>query len=350
MSRGTPEADREERDHLAGRGGGRIDPVGLARAVVRGVVVDHDPRQSLEELRVSPADLADAVERAAVRDHHEVVVAVRTRVGPDAVDLREVVVQGRGQVGGDRIGRPAEGLDEPDDAQRRPERVGVGVLVADRQDASGAADPLDHEVRHGVEVRGEIDGHRPDRGLAWLRLGPYLRFGRGGGRAAAGVGSSGRSPSCGSRATGVGRTSTPFGSSVGDLAELDVVQELQDAGAALGGVVELDVEVRDAPQAQPRPELVADERHRPAERLHGRGPFRGLPDDADPDLRVAQVRRRLDARDRHEPDPRIRDIASHDRRDLLSQKLVDLFGSLAHRGGLPRRPVSRRPRGSPFDW
>ena len=150
---GHAQADRQERDHLAGRGGGRIDPVGLPHPVVRGVVVDHDPRQASEELGVSPADLTDPIECAAVRDHHEVVVAVWIRVGPDAIDLREVAVEGRWQVGGDRIGRPAEGLDEPDDAQRRTERVGVGVLVADRQDTSSAADPLDHEVRHGLEVR-----------------------------------------------------------------------------------------------------------------------------------------------------------------------------------------------------
>ena len=36
--------------------------------------------------------------------------------------------------------------------------------------------------------------------------------------------------------------------------------------------------------------------------------------------------------------------------DLLAQELVDPVGSLAHRGGLPRRHVSRRPRGSPSDW
>ena len=45
------EPGREERDHLAGRGGAGIDPVGLARRVVRGVVVDDDPRQPLEQLR-----------------------------------------------------------------------------------------------------------------------------------------------------------------------------------------------------------------------------------------------------------------------------------------------------------
>ena len=55
-----------------------------------------------------------------------------------------------------------------------------------------------------------------------------------------------------------------------------------------------------------------------------------LADDADPDLGVAQVVGRLDTRDRREPDPRIRDLTTHDRPDLLAQELVDPLCSLAH--------------------
>ena len=50
-----------------------------------------------------------------------------------------------------------------------------------------------------------------------------------------------------------------------------------------------------------------------------------LADDADPDLRMAQVGGRLDVRDRREPDPRIRDLTADDRADLLPQELVDPF-------------------------
>ena len=49
------------------------------------------------------------------------------------------------------IGRAAERLDEPDDPERRPERVGVRVLVADRQHAPGAAQAVDDGLRDGVE-------------------------------------------------------------------------------------------------------------------------------------------------------------------------------------------------------
>ena len=47
---------------------------------------------------------------------------------------------------------------------------------------------------------------------------------------------------------------------------------------------------------------------------------------------------RLDARDRREPDPRVRDLTADDRPDLLAEKLVDPLGSLAH-----RRPDAQRP-------
>ena len=91
------------------------------------------------------------------------------------------------------------------------------------------------------------------------------------------------------------------------------------------------MQVRDPLDAQRLAELVTDERHRVLER-GDRGIALGrLADDADPDLGVAQVRRRLDRRDRGEPDPRIRDVTSDDRADLLPKELVDPLCSLAHR-------------------
>ena len=107
-------------------------------------------------------------------------------------------------------------------------------------------------------------------------------------------GSSGRSPSWGSRATGVGSDSPSGRSRSGVAAGLELVEQLEDARAALGGVVELDVEVGDAPDAQPPAELVPHERHRPAERGDGRVALRGWPMTLTQTLRVAQVRRRLD--------------------------------------------------------
>jgi len=111
----------------------------------------------------------------------------------------------------------------------------------------------------------------------------------------------------------------------------DLGEELEDARATLGGLVEVDVEVGDALDPQAFAELVPDERHGMAERGNGRVAFGRLADDADPDLGVPQVRRRLDLRDRDEPDPRIRHVPRDDRADLLPQELVDAFCSLAHR-------------------
>ena len=56
--------------------------------VVRGVVVDDDPRQPLEQLGMAGADLADPLERAAVGDDQQVVGARRVGVGPEALDAR----------------------------------------------------------------------------------------------------------------------------------------------------------------------------------------------------------------------------------------------------------------------
>ena len=160
VSSGKPKPGGQERDHLAGRRGRRVDPVGLARPLVRGVVVDDDSRQALEQVGMAPADVADAVQRAAVGDHEQVVGGLRVRVGPEALHAPQEVVQGRDRVGADGVGTAAQGLHEMDDPERGSERVGVGVLVADGQHAPRAAQPIDDGVRNGVEVRREVDGHR----------------------------------------------------------------------------------------------------------------------------------------------------------------------------------------------
>ena len=167
-----------------------------------------------------------------------------------------------------RIGRAAERLDEPDDAERRAERVGVGVLVADRQHAPRAAQPVDDGLRDGVEVGVEIDASRGPLAragrLAW-RVGRAASVGRGrggtGGRTADG-GSSGRSSGWPRRGTGVGSDSAIGAVRIGHAPGLELGQQLEDPRAALGGVVEVDVQVRDPPDPQPPAQLVADERHR----------------------------------------------------------------------------------------
>ena len=123
----------------------------------------------------------------------------------------------------------------------------------------------------------------------------------------------------------------------------ELVEQLQHARAPFRGLVEVDVEVRDALDAQRTPELVPHERHGSLQRRHGLVALGRLADDADPDLGMPQVRGRFDLRDRREPDPRIRDIPGHDRPDLLPQQLVNAICSLAH---IPVTAVTQRRRGS----
>ena len=162
-----PEAGREDGHHLARRGRLRVDPVGLPVGVVRRVVVDDDPRQAGEQLGVPAGDVPDPLERSAVGDHDQVVRRGGVRIGPEPLHAVEEVVQRRDRVGAHRIGQPAVRLDQPDDAERGPERVRVGVLVADREHAPGPAQAIDDGLRDGVEVWAEVDRHRVVFRGAW---------------------------------------------------------------------------------------------------------------------------------------------------------------------------------------
>ncbi len=147
------ESHREQRRHLAGRGGSRVDPVGRATLVVRGVVIEDDARQALEHIGVPLSDGADPIDGPAVGDHEQVVVGVRLRVGAGAVDIRQEVVDRRERIGEDR-GRPAtDPLDEPADRQRRAERVCVGVLMADGEHVAGRRDAVDDRTRDRLGPR-----------------------------------------------------------------------------------------------------------------------------------------------------------------------------------------------------
>ena len=103
---------------------------------------------------------------------------------------------------------------------------------------------------------------------------------------------------------------------------LELSKELEHARPPLSGVVELDVQVGDALEPKRPAELVADERHRPAQRRDRLRPLLRLADHAHPHLRMAQVGRRLDLGDRREPDARIRDVPGNDAADLLPQVTV----------------------------
>ena len=189
---GTPSRAASSVDHLAGRGrppGRSSRPV--AGRVVRGVVVDDDPRQRGEQVGVAPADLTDPVERAAVRHDQQVVVDVRVGIGPDGLDAGQEVVQ-RPATGRCRRGRPV---------RRGPRRSGRRRATAPSVSASGFSwltartrraprDPLDDGGRDASERPAGDD--RPPRSsvaAAWRlaarrrpRWSGAARPDRGGGR------------------------------------------------------------------------------------------------------------------------------------------------------------------------
>ena len=313
---------REQRDHLAGRRGMRVDPVGVAGGVVRGVVVDDDARQALEQLRMALADGADALQRPAVGDDEQVVGGApgRGRCGTRSTPGRKSYSGGGGSRA-DRVGR----------RRRAPRRSGRrraspracrrrGSRARRRARAAAPRSRSTTTVGHGAEVGRQVDASSAAC-VGALRAAPACA------RAAAAVGARLRRPVRPPTAAPSARVALVR--ERGDrrrqgLAErqrrrparpgLELVEQLQDARAALGGVVEPDVEVGDPLDAQRPAQLVPDERHRPAERRDGRVALGRLADHADPDPRMAQVRRRLDVGDRREPDPRIGDLPGEDRR------------------------------------
>ena len=165
-------------------------------------------------------------------------------------------------------------------------------------------DPLDDDIGHRAEVRRQVDGHRRPcvrRFRPGSRSVDRVAGGASGGITADG-GSSGVSPSWWTRGDrGRQRLAERQVLSAG-AARLELVEQLQDARAPLGRVVELDVQVGDALDAQGLAQLVPHERHRPAERGDRRGRSLGWPMTLTHTLRVAQVGRRLHLRDRGEPD------------------------------------------------
>src|SRR6185369_16744195 len=118
---------------------------------------------------------------------------------------------------------------------------------------------------------------------------------------------------------------------LGEMAGLELVEQVEDARPPLERLVEREMELGDALHAQALPELVADERHVTAHRGDRGPPHLDRTDHAHEDLRVAQVRLRLDAGDRGESDLRIVHLPGQDRIDLLTEELVDPISPGGHR-------------------
>ena len=132
-SSGHAEPRGQQRDHLARRGRGRVDPVARPAVGVRGVVVDEHARQPLEQRR-GGARARRRADRACRSRRRRAGRSRPSGVGilDEPVHARQEVVERRHGVGGDERRAAAVVLDDRGDAERRAERVGVGVLVASR--------------------------------------------------------------------------------------------------------------------------------------------------------------------------------------------------------------------------
>ena len=183
-SSGAPSRAASSVDHLAGRGASGLDPVGVAARVVRRVMVDDDPRQPLEQLR----DAGPRPRRSDRACRSRTRRAGRSRSpGPGRSAPARRRAGSRRAAGPDRR-RPPWRAPPPRStrrqiAERRAERVGVGVLVADRQHAprarvsrsttaSGTALEPGREVDHRRRLPGTapVSSRDPGRTSAGWRL------------------------------------------------------------------------------------------------------------------------------------------------------------------------------------
>ena len=153
-------------------------------------------------------------------------------------------------------------------AESRAQRVGIGVLVADGEDPAAAPEARDHAsgTARGHGRRGRPSS-RPVADAASAgrpsRAGPGRA--RGTRSPAAAARRRRRAGAAAARRLGIGGVALvgharPASAAtrrrrrgLGVAAGLQLVEELQHARAALGDVVELDVQLRDALQAQRRP-------------------------------------------------------------------------------------------------
>ena len=312
------------------------------------------------------ADRPDPIERAAVGHDEQVVVEAGIRVGPGPRDAGQEVVERRHRIGEDRRR----------DRRRRARRGGrsrASPRACRRRGSRGRprgrggprVEPVDDGVRDGRRATasrsiiggacparsgssGESAPERPARLAA-----PRRAFALAGRVAPARSAAAPPRPSVIGRSVGQQRSSASAGSrpsggsSVRHVAGLELVEQVEDPRPALersrrarGGTPgsacsrsRLPSSCRTNGIARPIAAIVAVR-------------SLGLADHADRDLGVAQVRRRLDAGDRGEPDPRVVDLAGQDRADLLRGAARRSDPSAAVIGSLraDRRRSARRGR------
>src|SRR5688572_3665165 len=110
---------------------------------------------------------------------------------------------------------------------------------------------------------------------------------------------------------------------------LQVEDDALDPVLAFDAFVVEELECRHVPQAEPPPELPAQERHGALERPRRLFARLRVADRRVVDPRLLQVRGHLDVRERQKADPRIVHVAADELRQLLPQLVADTFGARA---------------------
>src|SRR5688572_15954006 len=114
-------------------------------------------------------------------------------------------------------------------------------------------------------------------------------------------------------------------------------------------LVELKVQLRDAPQLQPIADTAAEEAGCPLQGLRGLTPGRFVAERCVVDARDLQVRRDFDARQGDEPDSRVMHrAASQQLAQLLSDLVADAIWSMSgHYTGMATRSIEKTSMTSP---
>ena len=100
------------------------------------MVIDIQDWDARKQLAMRLQDRAYTLQLAAIPHHDEVVVQGRVRLASKAVHAGQKFIHGRNRIRTHGRGHSPTRLDQERMRQGRSERVGFGVLMADRQDAA----------------------------------------------------------------------------------------------------------------------------------------------------------------------------------------------------------------------
>ena len=124
-----------------------------------------EDRHTLEKGPVRVEDWPDALQLPTVSDYDQVVIELGVGLAAEPLHAGEELVHRRHRVRANRSRQSPVSLNEHRDGQRRTQRIGLGVLVADRQHSTAGAEPLYDLVGNGSRVGRQVDIRVAHRGF-----------------------------------------------------------------------------------------------------------------------------------------------------------------------------------------